>query len=647
MSNSTVVQPAPDSQTLSDFLDSADALTLDEQKLVVAQALNLMQNLYVHLPLKRAMHAVDPVQSLRLLGQQLASAKEPIKERSFHNQMLAIFVSLRDLHTNYVLPDYFAAYTAVLPFYLEEFYQNQSSESCEYVVSKVGQSFEPKNFQGSVIKYWNAVPISRAVEINADRNAGSNPDARHSRGLEYMTIRPLATNLPPDEEWVTVVYEAEGKTEEIRIPWQVRKSNEVREMFASASQSGAMARAFGLDFATEAVRRTKVHMFAPEVADRASNLKASQSYGSAGTTTAVDLTESSTMPDILRFRAVDTPSGKFGYLRIHSFAPQDETKNAPTFVDDFFNEVVRILGVLPQNGLILDVRGNGGGIIMAGERLLQLFTPRRITPVSFDFINSPVVQVLVNKFSDMKPWRSSVNRAIETGAPYSQAFPLTPPEDANSTGQIYQGPVVLITNALIYSTTDMFAAGFCDHEIGPILGTSGNTGAGGANVWNFADIQPALSDFFQPLPRGMAMRTSARRTTRVGAMSGLPLEDLGIVPNETHKMTRNDLFQDNVDLIARATSILAGRKLRSLSGMLDNGKLNVKSQNVTRVDLYVDSRPAGSADIKDGEASFDLPPHAANAETLLLQGFDSDQLVVARRIPLKTSQKEDAGPQPS
>jgi hypothetical protein len=50
-------------------------------------------------------------------------------------------------------------------------------------------------------------------------------------------------------------------------------------------------------------------------------------------------------------------------------------------------------------------------------------------------------------------------------------------------GQTYYGPVVLIIDALCYKPTVIFAAGFQDHEIGPILGTSGNTGDGGANVW--------------------------------------------------------------------------------------------------------------------------------------------------------------------
>jgi hypothetical protein len=34
---------------------------------MVEQAIKLLEGFYVHLPLKRAMHAVDPLQSLRLL----------------------------------------------------------------------------------------------------------------------------------------------------------------------------------------------------------------------------------------------------------------------------------------------------------------------------------------------------------------------------------------------------------------------------------------------------------------------------------------------------------------------------------------------------------------------------------------------------
>ena len=42
----------------------------------------------------------------------------------------------------------------------------------------------------------------------------------------------------------------------------------------------------------------------------------------------------------------------------------------------------------------------------------------------------------------------------------------------NGIGQVYYGPVVLITDALSYSATDIFAAGFQDNEVGLVLGTA-------------------------------------------------------------------------------------------------------------------------------------------------------------------------------
>ena len=67
----------------------------------------------------------------------------------------------------------------------------------------------------------------------------------------------------------------------------------------------------------------------------------------------------------------------------------------------------------------------------------------------------------------------------------------------------------MVTDALCYSTTDIFAAGFQDHHIGPVLGTSGNTGAGGANVWTHELMREFLPDGpFKALPRNAAMRVA-------------------------------------------------------------------------------------------------------------------------------------------
>jgi hypothetical protein len=70
-----------------------------------------------------------------------------------------------------------------------------------------------------------------------------------------------------------------------------------------------------------------------------------------------------TMPGVFRAREVVTPSGTFGHLRIFTFSVQ----NPVAFRDEF----VRLAGLLPQRGLIVDVRDNGGGHIYASEFTLH------------------------------------------------------------------------------------------------------------------------------------------------------------------------------------------------------------------------------------------------------------------------------------
>ncbi len=73
---------------------------------------------------------------------------------------------------------------------------------------------------------------------------------------------------------------------------------------------------------------------------------------------------------------------------------------------------------------------------------------------------------------------------------------------------------MLLTDALCYSATDIFAAGFQDNHVGPVLGASGNTGAGGANVWDHAllrQVFPGPGSPFGALPKGTSFRVSIRR----------------------------------------------------------------------------------------------------------------------------------------
>lgn len=622
------------SQQLPDFLRTAGTLTLNERKLLVDQALILFEQNYVHLPLKVAMHAVNPVQRLRLLrnrlDRQTPATMDP--EWKFHAEMSEIFHSVRDLHTNYLLPAPFNGKIAYLPFLIEEY---QDSTGAHYVVSRLVQGFSAPGFgPGAEITHWSGIPVERAVDLNADRFAGSNLPARRSRGVESLTIRSLRIHLPPDEQWVTISYVGtDGTARELRQPWLVVDN---LPPIAEADMPIADAAARGLDLEGDDISRARRLLFAPQSVAMEQAVLASGGLPPQ-TEDAADVP--STMPGTFRVRSISTASGTFGHIRIFTFNVNDP--NA------FVAEFIRLIGLLPQNGLIVDVRGNGGGHIYASEFALQTLTPRHIVPEPVQFINTPLNLRICRKHKDnpsgldLGPWFPSMDQALQTGAAFSGAFPITPVDGANAIGQCYHGPVLLITDARCYSATDIFAAGFQDHGIGPILGVDDNTGAGGANVWT-QDLLKQILDLpapepgspYKPLPKNAGMRVSIRRTLRVGPRAGTPVEDLGVTPDERHRITRDDVLNANTDLLDRAGALLAALPVRRLgvtATMGAGGVLTVQLQvaNLDRADIYVDGRPRASVDLTSPTVAVTIPG-VPGATSVRVDGLDAGDLVASR-----------------
>ncbi|MEV6732905.1 MULTISPECIES: S41 family peptidase [unclassified Streptomyces] len=613
---------------LATFLQGAGALTLDERRLIAAQALIMLEQNYVHLPLKSAMYAVNPTQRLRLLIHRMErqTPQTMPQEWMFHSEMSEIFHSVRDLHTNYLLPTPFVGKIAYLPFLIERYTDQQGAH---FMVTHVAEGFSAPGFApGTEITHWSGIPIADAVDLNAARFAGSNPEARRSRGVQSLTLRPLRIHLPPFEEWVTVSYlDTDGTKREFRESWRIVDN---LPTFVDADSVSSVAAAQGLDLEADEISRAKVLLFAPRILAQA---RAVEAGDPAPGLRAGEI--ATTLPKVFRAKEVQTSAGTYGHLRIFTFAVDD--------LESYLGELVRLIRLLPDRGLILDVRDNGGGLVYAAELALQLFTPGRITPEPVQFINTPLNLRICRKHRDdpridLGAWVPSMDQAVEIGAVYSGAFPLSPEDAANSIGQQYFGPVVLITNARCYSATDIFSAGFQDHRIGPVLGTDQCTGAGGANVWT----QELLTDLlagdpaspYVRLPKQAGMRVAIRRTLRVRDNSGTPVEDLGVTPDELHGMTRADLLEDNADLLERAGQILQSLTPHAVSiteaSTTDGAlRLKVKVTNVDRLDVYVDQRPRASIDLTDGQADVTVPD-AATAQSARVEGFASGRLVASR-----------------
>ncbi len=626
----TPIAPLP----LSELLGRRGELTLEDRRLLVDQATVLLEQAYVHLPMKRARYAVDPVQRLRLLQHRLQAVDRTADlgpESDFHRELIDIFTSLRDLHTHYVPPEPYRSHTVFLPFLVEECTR---AGRLQYLVSKVarGAGLDPSFEPGVELTHWNGVPIRRAIERNAEHQGGGNSAARMARGLDALTIRTLGRTVPPDEEWVDVTYRAEGGAEQqVRTRWSTYQPMEPSP-FADARPEAAGAEpiddvllgrlgALGIDAQTTAVNLVRRDLFA-----RAGQI--------APVGRADELT--TTLSGVMRARIRTTSIGDVVHIRVFTFLVPDP--------DAFVGEFARLATAQPTAGLIIDVRGNGGGDIRAAEKLLQVLTPRRIQPEPAQFIVSPLIRRLCVATQggpiDLSAWTPSVIEAVETGATFSTGFPIGSAAAANDRGQQYHGPVVLVTDARCYSATDIFAAGFQDHEIGPIIGVADSTGAGGANVWTHELLRQLLGSRGTPLkalPQQATFRVAVRRTVRVGARAGELLEDLGVVPDRIHAITVDDLLRDNQDLIEAAAAEMRGRPTRALDvDLVPHGQLvaiEVRSSNLDRVDAYVDDRPIGSADVERGRCSLEVSRTKMGAGTVLrLEGFEGGSLAAARRL---------------
>ena len=602
----------------SEFREFAQShqLTRHEKVVIVDQAILLIDQFYAHLPFKRARYASDPVQSLRLVRAQL----DELSDLEFHEQMIHSMVGLRDAHTFYALPKPYRGAFAFLPFHLQCF--REKSGKRRLIVTSVLEGFDHPRFtvKAEVVS-WNGVAIEQAIEREGHLDPGGNPASRFARSLNRMCNRSLALSVPPIEGFVVLQYvPAAGGTEQygIVLPWHIATdcivSQERRHTNASIHESLAES---------AAARKMLFHRRGPR-----SPRQAPDAAPDAPPDATLDLRRQSGFPHVFEFqysggtaqpdgidpealRDLAHPDQKFGYIRILTFDldPSDRTASNQ-FVDEF-QRIAALMQSVAPDGLILDIRSNPGGAIDAAERILQYLTPNQIQPADFHFISSRMTQQIATLLCQANskgaaeahqrewlPWVPDLKNSIGSGSALTPGKPLTSPDQANDTGQIYQGPVTLIIDALAYSASDIFAAGFQDHRIGVIIGVDDNTGGGGANRWLHEELRQNLKLHglhempLEKLPGDAQLGLAIRRSSRVAANAGKVIEDVGVKADVRYHVTRKDLVDHDRDLLAFACTHLGSQPTYMLridrADLREDGiEVSIRTRNLFRLECRV------------------------------------------------------------
>jgi C-terminal processing protease CtpA/Prc len=566
-------------------------MTAQEMILTVDAALVLLSNVYVHLPSKRVLHATDPQQALRSLRTELedlmkleaaAAAEggakvtifdeERIGEREFHDRMTTIFSSLRDRHTQYLLPRPFSHTITFLPF-MVEVARDDPAAPARYVVTKIaGTAYDNTEFRLDPdpkatpieITHWNGVPIAIAVGRMAEHTAGGNLPARHQRAVDRLTLRWLGYSVGPDEEWVDVGFTVGGERFTRRFRWLAVQTSE--ELLAQLRPPDPRQHRYGSDEEGEWIGRVRKALYVKPQGD-----------GPDAAQAQVDRP--------FTFRRYPDAGADYGYLRIYTFSDRAPNKDEP--LDEYrlrFRDAIRRLLVDNDDiaGLVIDVRANPGGFVTIAESLLALFSPRAVEFQGLQYINTPDATALARKEivarkdqdnasqEDVEWARVALDEARATGAPYV-GTPRDTPQRFAAPAQAYQGPVVVIVDAMTFSSAEIFAAGMQDNGLATIVGTTKQSGGGGACVKSLEEIQqgmPGSDDdtgfkpAYIPSPKGDASCAIAvYRTLRVGPRAGVVLEDMGVVARREHvcPLTTDDVCGSNQALLS-----FAARTLRTM-----------------------------------------------------------------------------------
>ncbi len=636
----------------------------DERILIIEQAKQLFEHFYVHAPFKQRTGSPNPLEVLAKLRETL----EDGDESDFHQLMLMLFLSQKDAHTLYGLPAPFRNSLAFLPFQIQSFTDETGTK--RFVVSRLMKGFVQADFEvGVEVVGWSGKPILDAVRESAEAEVGGNEAAFLANGLTRMCLRPLTYAVAPEQFEETIAYiPLKGgdskQTKQITLPWGVSTGMDTMKTFGDGTGSSA----------DQVVQKRKGSMviWSPD--------KCAYEYG--GDSGEMD----SKFKEIFEFQYPEGPkrpgfmnpahlpcalhpNARYGYIRVKNF---DLHFQGPgTREGEVAEEFKRLLEIQMDHapdGLVLDLRGNPGGNVKAAEAMLQMLTPKRIQPAKFHWrLNETVrqalerVRALSNKsaaldeaeqkiFDSLAPefeaWDQDLDPDMAAKLPefLTSGRQVTEEADANDIGQVYQGPVVLLVDAFTYSAGDIFAGGFQDHEIGPILGIDTATGGGGATVKRHEDLLQNLAPNagvpLQQLPVGVTMTVAVLRSTRVFGFEGTAIEGIGVVPDKLHVPTRRDVLDGNPELMAKATRLLGQGKAYRLqveeANHVDGGlALRIRRTGFEKLDWRLNLKMKAHASGKEGKWRIEAGFDPAADQELTLFGLDgAEKLVVATRAKI-------------
>ncbi len=569
-----------------------ETYTAEQRELVARQALMFIKDLYVHreLKIKDFGAGADPVPRLEDMVRRAAG----MSDQDFHLAMQKIFIDLHDHHTNYMAPMPLRCSYGIAPLDFADVYEGGSLKVIVRSRTSILEKFAPEAASakpGDELIAVNDKPIKEVLEDLKKWSGGANDDAMVAGAVMSLAFMPLAETPVPAVD--NIKYTLKRGSETITINSQY---------FAALNLPGCIEELTGEE------SRKKL---SPDTFLRAENPHI-RVYKDLVAPNIAPFADEESLP-VGKFYTISTPAGTLAKFDLETFVPDGRAS-----ADDVIHQVRKVLeNAQPTtDALIIDMRGNGGGLILLAEGLTQLFTPAQIETMPVRFLpNDLNLSMFLNSNQGHENgWSQDTRDGIKNNARYTSPRVITSADAANRYGQVWFKPVVILTDAHCYSACDLFAASMQDHAAATIIGTHETTGAGGANVMDY-DIFRQIFDMASPannpfldLPGKQGMRVSWRQTIRVGKNKGALIEDAGVKSDIVVRYRTEDI-------VGGESRILMSEVHKAISKIIPRYKSNIALSSSL---MMKNGSPAQWSEIVSGVDSVEI----VDAKGKVIEQFD-------------------------
>lgn len=207
-----------------------------------------------------------------------------------------------------------------------------------------------------------------------------------------------------------------------------------------------------------------------------------------------------------------------------------------------------MLKLLPKSGLVVDIRSNPGGCSSIASVLWSSIFSAPLPSYQLVLRASPFMN---DTFVDPD---GELNKFLLAGSE------LTGPgrDLTNTSGEykkVFEGQkVILVVDSITASGDDLFTSFFSDVGTGEnkfVVGLDSSTNGAGATVISFSDFQGfrASDEQFHDIVSGTDFFSAFGRFFRGGKNAEKLIEHLGVPVDFKYYITRNDLLNNNEDLM--------------------------------------------------------------------------------------------------